>query len=433
MHKVSTLKISTYLIFMTTFLIVSLCCFLDFKYSTNIFIFALILSAINSFLFFYICKNKVFAEKEKTEKDLKNEIQNNAKNLTTMLNNMPVIAYIVDTDFNIKACNTETLNYFDIELGNDGQIQQLSTDIFEGETMEQMKTENEHIIKTKKTVVTERPIKLKNGKQNWFIIRKVPILDTNNNVSKFVVFGRNIDSERAAQRQRETYISTLSHDLKIPTIAQIRALELLVNGNLGEINNEQKEILNLTLDSCYSMYDMLSTILSTYKYENNDVILNYEKISMQELLDDAFSKTGKTLRNKNIQVKVSSKDKFVSVYADKMQMKKAFENLIDFCVANAYNDTIICCEIDKDIVSNSVSISLLYESPYVNPISINNMFEMYTTSAEKFNKVGSSLNLYLAKQIITAHNGIINIETKQSSYSRCNIDLPCINECAVAC
>lgn len=364
---------------------------------------------------------------------MKNEIQNNAKNLTTMLNNMPVIAYIVDTDFNIKACNTETLNYFDIELGIDGQIQQLSTDIFEGETMEQMKTENEHIIKTKKTVVTERQIKLKNGKQNWFIIRKVPILDTNNNVSKFVVFGRNIDSERAAQRQRETYISTLSHDLKIPTIAQIRALELLVNGNLGEINNEQKEILNLTLDSCYSMYDMLSTILSTYKYENNDVILNYEKISMQELLDDAFSKTGKTLRNKNIQVKVSSKDKFVSVYADKMQMKKAFENLIDFCVANAYNDTVICCEIDKDIVSNSVSISLLYESPYVNPISINNMFEMYTTSAEKFNKVGSSLNLYLAKQIITAHNGIINIETKQSSYSRCNIDLPCINECAVAC
>ena len=48
MHKVSTLKISTYLIFMTTFLIVSLCCFLDFKYSTNIFVFALILSAINS-------------------------------------------------------------------------------------------------------------------------------------------------------------------------------------------------------------------------------------------------------------------------------------------------------------------------------------------------------------------------------------------------
>ena len=433
MHKGTTLKISSYIVFITTFLIISVCCFLDFKYSTNIFVFALILSAINSFLFFYVYKNRIFVEKEKTENYLKNEYQNNAKNLMTMLNNMPVIAYIVDTEFNIKACNAETLDYFNLELGSDGQIKQLTADIFEGETMEQMREENEHIIKTKKTVVTERPIKLKNGKQNWFIIRKVPILDTNNNVSRFVVFGRNIDSEKAAQRQRETYISTLSHDLKIPTIAQIRALELLINGNLGEINDGQKEILNLTLDSCYSMYDMLSTILSTYKYENNDVILNYEKISMQELLDDAFSKTGKTLRNKNIQVKVSSKDKFVSIYADKMQMKKAFENLVDFCVSNAYSDTVICCEIDKDIVSNSVSISLLYESPYANPKSINNMFEMYTTSAEKFNKVGSSLNLYLAKQIITAHNGIINIETKQSSYSKCSIDLPCINECAVAC
>ena len=61
------------------------------------------------------------------------------------------------------------------------------------------------------------------------------------------------------------------------------------------------------------------------------------------------------------------------------------------------------------------------------------MFEMYTTSAEKFNKVGSSLNLYLAKQIITAHCGELNVDSKQSSYSRCSIVLPCFSECAVAC
>ena len=346
---------------------------------------------------------------------------------------MPVIAYIVDTNYNIKACNSETLRYFGIKKGEDGQINQLSEEIFERDTMEQMKEENELIVKTKKTFVTERPIKLKNGKQNWFIIRKVPILDADENVTKFVVFGRNIDVERDAQRQRETYISTLSHDLKIPTIAQIRALELIVNGSMGTITQEQKEILDLTLESCYSMYDMLSTILTTYKYENNDVILNYEKIQMLKLLDDTFLKFGKHLHNKNIQVKVSARNKYISVYADKLQMKKAFENLIDFCVSNAYKDTVICCEIEKDAILNSVNISLLYESPYANPNSINNMFEMYTTSAEKFNKVGSSLNLYLAKRIITAHSGTINVETKQSSYSKCSIELPCFTECAVAC
>lgn len=205
---------------------------------------------------------------------------------------------------------------------------------------------------------------------------------------------------------------------------------------MGKINDGQREILNLTLDSCYCMYDMLSTILATYKYENNDMTLNYEKIHMLKLLDECFSKSYKDMRHKNIRIKVQAKDKFVSLYADKNQMKKAFENLINYCVSNAYEDTEIVCEIGKHNDENNVFISLGFESPYVSSETIQNMFRMYTTSAEKMDKVGSSLSLYLAKQIINAHNGKINVESKKSNYNNYSIEIPCINECklsAIAC
>ena len=113
-------------------------------------------------------------------------------------------------------------------------------------------------------------------------------------------------------------------------------------------------------------------------------------------------------------------------------MKKAFENLIDFCVSNAYTDTEIICEIEKINNSNAVFISLGFESPYVSHETIQNMFKMYTTASEKMDKVGSSLNLYLAKQIINAHNGKINVESKKSNYNNYNIELPCINECKLS-
>ena len=51
-----------------------------------------------------------------------------------------------------------------------------------------------------------------------------------------------INSERNLQNQRETFVASLGHDLKNPTIAQIRGLELLLKGNFGLINNEQKDI-----------------------------------------------------------------------------------------------------------------------------------------------------------------------------------------------
>lgn len=434
MFKKSILKNFSFFIFFATFIIIIMCCFVDFKYAMQVIGFAVVFGLINTYTIICVFKNEFFAEKERMEKELKKQVESSTNHLTAILNNMPMMAYVIDADNNFLTGNVEALKFFDIREG--GQLNELSSDIFERDTMEQMKEENALILKTKKTLTTDRHVKLTNGRQNWFRIRKVPILNQKDNVEGFVVFGRNIDVERDAKRQRETYISTLSHDLKIPTLAQIRALELLANGNLGNINDEQKEMLNLTLDSCYCMYDMLSTILTTYKYENNDIILNYEKVHMLKLLDDAFAKSVRVMHNKNIKVRVKAKDKFVSLYADKAQMKKAFENLIDFCVSSAYKNTEIICEIGKINNSNSVFISLGFESPYVSSETIQNMFKMYTTSSEKMDKVGSSLNLYLAKQIINAHNGTIAVESKKSNYNHYNIELPCINECklsAIAC
>ena len=73
-------------------------------------------------------------------------------------------------------------------------------------------------------------------------------------------------------------------------------------------------------------------------------------------------------------------------------MKKAFENLINYCISSAYENTEINCEISKNAIENSINISLSFESPYKTPENIKNMFCKYTTSAEKMDKVGSSLN-----------------------------------------
>lgn len=434
MFRRATIKNFLYCMLLTTIVSTGLCIIANFKFSLTLFGFSLLCNSINVILVVCWFKNQFMEENEEREKHLKHQIECSSAHLSSIINNLPLIALVIDNDYRFITGNTEALKFFGIT--NQKQFGKLSLDVFERDTMELIKEENDLIIQNKKTFVSDKQVKLKNGKQQWFRIRKVPILDKRQDVKGFVVFGRNIDAERAAQKQRETYISTLSHDLKIPTLAQIRALELIVNEKMGKINDGQREILNLTLDSCYCMYDMLSTILATYKYENNDITLSYEKIQMLKLLDDCFAKSYKDMRHKNIRIKVQAKDKFVSLYADKNQMKKAFENLINYCVSNAYEDTEIVCEIGKHNDANNVFISLGFESPYVSSETIQNMFKMYTTSAEKMDKVGSSLSLYLAKQIINAHNGKINVESSKTNYNNYSIELPCINECklsAIAC
>ena len=43
-----------------------------------------------------------------------------------------------------------------------------------------------------------------------------------------------INTEKNLQTQRETFVASIGHDLKNPTLAQIRSLELLLNGVFGK-------------------------------------------------------------------------------------------------------------------------------------------------------------------------------------------------------
>ena len=96
----------------------------------------------------------------------------------------------------------------------------------------------------------------------------------------------NTNYRRIALMQRETFVSTINHDFKVPVLAQIRALELLIKEQLGGLNNGQREIINLTLESCRSMYKTMSELLSSYKYENNNIKLEFETINILNIVEN---------------------------------------------------------------------------------------------------------------------------------------------------
>ena len=230
-------------------------------------------------------------------------------------------------------------------------------------------------------------------------------------------------NDKYLQKQRAAYIAALSHDLKIPTLAQIRALELIASGELGNLSQEQNEIINLTLDSCKSVYDMLSTILTTYKYENNDVALNMQKIEVSQLMNNCSLKFSKDICYKKLKIKVISENGPCYLFADESQIKQAFENLIDYCIS--LTDSAVECKIN--ISDNNIIVSFIFDS--LNGEKLEGLLNEY--SELNFDKVGSGLGLYLTKQVIAAHNGDISLNISKPKFNICSIKLPSIKDCKI--
>jgi len=226
------------------------------------------------------------------------------------------------------------------------------------------------------------------------------------------------DYKIEAYKQRETYISTINHDLKIPTLAQIRALELLADGSLGGLNPQQSEIVNLTLDSCRSMYEMMSNILYSYKYENLEIIPNIEKFDVVKLLNDCFDMF-QTLCKKDINAKIKSAKSQMCIFADKEQFKKAVQNLLGYCFSSA-DDNVFC---DLNFNSSNLFLTFSFENLYMKNTGFRNMFNRFTTSDEKLDKIGTNIRLYLAKQIITANKGELYLKTNRTKFT-CTVKMP---------
>lgn len=354
--------------------------------------------------------------------NLKDSLELSNSQLVTLLNNTPIFAYIVDTSGKYVLGNDRANRLFlkGEDVLSQGERIQFNPDVFKEEVM----LEDCIVLANHQNLHFEKKFPTLDGDTHWYSINKTPLFDDNGNLYAISTFGRSIEQEKRISEQRETYIATLSHDLKTPTIAQVRALELMLSGQFGEFNQEQKDMLKLTLDSCNYMYDMVYTLLSTYKFENGDISLNFSSFNFTKVVRESIKELMNLAKENYITIEFGD-FKPVVITADRIEMKRVVVNLLSNAINYAFQNSRIYISCLK--VGNNIEFSVKNSSPYIEPSVMNGLFRKYVTHSDKFNKVGVGLGLYLSKKIVEAHGGKIIAKSfkNQSNIFGFSIPLDC--------
>lgn len=354
--------------------------------------------------------------------NLKDSLELSNSQLVTLLNNTPIFAYIVDTSGKYVLGNDRANRLFlkGEDVLSQGERIQFNPDVFKEEVM----LEDCIVLANHQNLHFEKKFPTLDGDTHWYSINKTPLFDDNGNLYAISTFGRSIEQEKRISEQRETYIATLSHDLKTPTIAQVRALELMLSGQFGEFNQEQKEMLKLTLDSCNYMYDMVYTLLSTYKFENGDISLNFSSFNLTKTIEESIQEVSNLAEENSITVEFSNNSEYM-VVADKIEMKRVVINLLSNAINYAFSNSRVVVSINKS--GKNLELLVKNSSPYIEPSVMKGLFRKYVSHSDKFNKVGVGLGLYLSKKIVEAHGGKIIAKSfkNQSNIFGFSIPLDC--------
>jgi len=206
------------------------------------------------------------------------------------------------------------------------------------------------------------------------------------------------------EQQKSSFVAALVHDLRNPAIAEIRALEVLLNGTFGMLNSKQLEIIEILLSSAKYMNNMLASVLEIYRYNNGVTTLDYDNVNFKKLIQECIEELKVLAKDRNLKISCKCKNSDF-VECDRTLIKRVIINILSNQIKFAFKNSKIQIKFYNENENNFLTFE--NSSPYISDDKIVNIFDQYVTYSKMHNLSGSGIGLYASKKIIEAHNGKI--------------------------
>lgn len=258
--------------------------------------------------------------------------------------------------------------------------------------------------------LNNKDVFIKHTPTNNFIISSIR-LSLDDNKKRYVLIIKDVTNEREIETLKEDFVATLTHDLKVPIVAEANILDFLIEGKFGEINDKQKVALMNMKVSNKELIDLVQIVLETYKIKEKGIKLSKENIKLNGFISEIVNTTNAISSMSGIKVNFNP-ERDIKVTADPMQLERVIKNLINNAIAHSNTKKDI--DIKTGEIPGFITISVIDYGQGVPPQEIKLIFNKYYSAAKKFRKIGTGLGLYLSQQVIRAHGGEITVDSEES-------------------
>lgn len=237
---------------------------------------------------------------------------------------------------------------------------------------------------------------------------------------KYMLVITNYTNQREIDSLKEDFVATLTHDLKVPIIAESNMLEFFLQEKFGTLNDKQKEALENMKASNKELLDLVQIVLETYRLKEDEIDLNLEKISVKKFLNivaDEMTYIAQKTNNKIVVIVPEDYD----IKIDFLHFKRVLKNLVNNAILYGKSNTDI--EIMAKITNDNSQITVKDYGKGISPEDIEKIFNKYFSASKKFRKIGTGLGLYLSRKIVEAHGGKLGVESKEGEYTKFYIDM----------
>ncbi|MCW3128806.1 MAG: ATP-binding protein [Methanophagales archaeon] len=224
-------------------------------------------------------------------------------------------------------------------------------------------------------------------------------------------------------RMKNDFLSITSHELRTPLTPMKSHLQMLREGYMGELNEEQEKSIETVLRNLTRLENLIEDILDLSRIEAGKIKLSFEPMNINDAVREAIKMQEGFAKRKDIEISAKLAE-MPNIIGDAERLGQAIGNLLNNAIKFSEKAGKVIIKTKRlgenvrvSITDYGIGIAKADQKKLFNPFS-------QIDSSMGREHVGTGLGLAIAKGIIQAHNGKIGVESELGKGSTFYFSIP---------
>jgi PAS domain S-box-containing protein len=262
-----------------------------------------------------------------------------------------------------------------------------------------------------------------NGERRRVVSTGTSVRDANGNVALAIVVFRDVTELRRLEQQRDEYLALISHDLRTP-LSSVLLLVATLRRSIESMGHTEDAIVSLAERAernVKRMSTMLDELAEATSLESHGVTLHRVASDLRCLVASVVGRMDDA-RARRLTIETDDRSPYLAL-VDASRVEHVLENLLTNALKYSAEDAPVKVRLTRQ--GNDVALEVIDRGIGIAPESVKMLFDRYyRTASGKARASGLGLGLYIARLIVEAHGGRIEVSSEVGKGSTFRLILP---------